>query len=152
MNIKYGDSLDIDMFGIPIYPDHKGPGVYVKNHLQSNDIIIAEDVLQQKWYIGKVHYWLRNENTHHNYIYKDNDGAYRDIYVNSLVATNNDLQKLSAKKEFCTWIITSAETSQKPDYYLTKKQQLWLSNIKNKLKPVFVGRDNITEVYRLNCD
>ena len=43
------------------FPDHASVGKYVKQHLQTGDIVVASDVLQQRWYVGQADFWLRNE-------------------------------------------------------------------------------------------
>lgn len=44
-----------------VHPDHIGAAEYLLGlPVHETDIVIAEDVLQQTYYLGKVDYWLRN--------------------------------------------------------------------------------------------
>jgi hypothetical protein len=50
------------------------------------------------------------------------------------------------------WVITSGETYKYRDYYLSEKQNEWLSEVEKEIKPVYVGRDNATGVYLLESE
>ena len=117
--------------------------------MREDDIIVAEDVLQQKWYVGRVNYWLRNPATHAGYLYYDEHGAVRDIYVASRVCSAAVIAGLEAQKER-VWVITSGETAAKPKYNLDDAQRRWLRRLQQS-GPVYVGRDGVTAVYCLNC-
>jgi 4-amino-4-deoxy-L-arabinose transferase-like glycosyltransferase len=147
--LRYGESLLSSKF--EYYPDHKGAGEFVKNHRAPDDIVLAEDVLQQYWYSGSVDYWFRNIKDTSPYLYKTSDGLFRDIYVNSAVATIDILTTLTQSNKRI-WLITSAETYPNRNYYLSEQQRKWLSDVETKYVPVFVGRDEITKVYFLNCN
>ena len=42
------------------FPDHAATGRYVAARLRPDDVVIATDVLQQRWYVGRADYWLRS--------------------------------------------------------------------------------------------
>ncbi len=47
--------------GYKTHPDHKGAAAFImQQRLGPNDIIVAEDVLQQTYYLGHVDYWLQS--------------------------------------------------------------------------------------------
>jgi len=131
------------------FPDHRSAGQFVRMRMREDDIIVAEDVLQQKWYVGRVDYWLRNPATHAGYLYYDEHGAVRDIYVASRVCSAAVIAGLEAQKER-VWVITSGETAAKPKYNLDDAQRRWLHRLQQS-GPVYVGRDGVTAVYCLNC-
>ncbi len=152
--VQHGESLNAAALGFPIYPDHKFPGEYVAKHRKPDDIIVAEDVLQQQWYAGKVDYWLRSYGSESggNFLYKGKDGNLHDIYVNSIVTTPKILDFLTNNKNQKIWLITSSETYYLRDLYLSDNQRQWLETIENSYTPVFTGKDEITRVYCLNCE
>ncbi len=152
--VQYGGRLNEAALIFPFYPDHKTPGEYVAAHRKSNDIVIAEDVLTQNWYAGKIDYWLRQYDTDTGsiFMYKGKDGELHDIYINSIVATPGILRSISSDKSQRVWLITSGETFYKRDLYLIDEQLQWLEEIESSHSPVFTGKDNITQVYCLHCD
>ena len=152
--IDYGDRLNEEALIFPFYPDHKFPGEYVAARRHENDIVIAEDVLEQRWYAGTIDYWLRkyNADTGGRFAYKGKDQKLHDIYTNSIVATTEILGTITNDKSHRIWLITSGETYNHRDWYLTNNQRQWLEHIESTHTPVFTGKDNITQVYCLNCE
>lgn len=148
MSLDYGES--VPSFPYEYYPDNKGAGEFVKKNLAPGDIVIAEDYLAQHWYVGQVDYALRDLITDASYLYKAPDGIIRDYYVNSTPATPDVLSRLDRSSRRI-WLITSAQVAPDRQYYLNEKQRHWLGKIERENAPVFVGRDNLTKVYCLNC-
>ena len=152
--VDYNDSLNEAAHLFPFYPDHKFPGEYVAAHRHENDIVIAEDVIQQRWYAGTIDYWLRkyNADTGGSFAYIGKDKELHDIYTNSIVATTEILDTIINDKNHRIWLITSGETYNHRDWYLRNDQRQWLEHIESTHTPVFTGKDNITQVYCLNCE
>jgi 4-amino-4-deoxy-L-arabinose transferase-like glycosyltransferase len=141
------------VYAYPLYPDHRTPGEFVRRNLAPNDIVIAEDPLQQRWYVGQVDYWFRNPDVVRRYLYEDVNGYHRDIYVGSrLLREIDDIASLTQQTRGKLWFITSGETYSKREYYLNDQQRRWLDSLENSKTPLFVGHDNVTKVYCLNCD
>jgi len=151
--IKHGDKFNEAALIFPFYPDHKTPGEFVAEHRKDNDIVIAEDVLTQYWYAGKMDYWLRQySELGGSFLYKGKDDDLHDIYVSSVTATPEILTAISNDRSRKVWLITSGETYYQRDLYLTKEQRQWLENIEANETPVFTGQDKITRVYCLHCE
>jgi hypothetical protein len=151
--IEYGDKTNRYAFIYPFYPDHKNPGLFVAKQRKAGDIVIAEDVLQQRWYAGKIDYWLRQYESESGglFLYKGKDQKLHDIYINSISATPDVLSFLTNNNTQRIWLITSGETYFQRELYLKDHQLRWLENIESSHKPVFTGEDRITKVYCLNC-
>ncbi|MEE9422708.1 MAG: glycosyltransferase family 39 protein [Gammaproteobacteria bacterium] len=149
--LTYGENTNQTSHIFRAHPDHKQTGRYVAEHSKPDDIIIAEDILQQRWYAGRVDYWLRNNENHANFLYTGSDSKLHDIYVNSIAATPEILDTLLANEDKRIWLITSGETYYQRKHYLNNKQQSWLDAIKKNNTPVLTGRDNISFVYCLHC-
>lgn len=147
-NLNYGES--VRSFPFEYYPDHKGAGEFVRNQRTSGDIVIAEDSLVQYWYSGSIDYCLRGPQEA-QFFHRALDGVVRDIYVNSVPATTDILDTI-AQSSKRIWLITSAELSTSRKFILGDEQLEWLADIESRYTPVFVGRDNVTKVYCLNCD
>jgi 4-amino-4-deoxy-L-arabinose transferase-like glycosyltransferase len=134
-----------------IYPDHRSLGCFVKGHLKANDIVVAQDALQQYWYVGKVDYWLRQPESIDSYVFKSN-GVSRDIYVLSEPTSDEIINKLINTKERI-WVITSGEVYNFKDNFLgvNTPQRNWINHVEDPYKPIITGLDNASAVYCINC-
>jgi len=152
--VTHGDAFNVAAASFPFYPDHKFPGRFVSEHRKAGDIVIAEDALEQRWYAGKVDYWLRKYGSESGgrFVYKGKDQKLHDIYVNSFVATAEILNTITSDKSQRVWLITSGETHNQRNIYLRENQRQWLTHIESTHTPVFTGKDKITKVYCLNCE
>jgi hypothetical protein len=71
-------SQDLSMF-----PDHRGAAQFFKSlEIGDEDIVLAEDMLQMTFYLGKVDYWLRSLNDAKGFV-KRKEGALVDIYTDT---------------------------------------------------------------------
>jgi len=117
---NYGEPNYWSALQFPDYPDHQSAGRFVSNHLQASDIVVAEDASMQKWYAGRVDFWLRDYNDARRYLYRADDGNLRDIYVNSRIVTPETLKKFNVMvtNGERIWVITSGETYENRSYFL----------------------------------
>jgi len=83
-----------------MYPDHKGAADYIQNLNPDSDfILIAEDILQQTYYLGKVDYWLREIDNANKYTIL-RDGRQVDFYTATpLLGTGAQLQSVLDNSE-----------------------------------------------------
>jgi hypothetical protein len=133
--------------GLQVRPDHRGPGRFVLQQRNPGDVVIAEDVLEQRWYAGRVDFWYRSLNDARRYLYQDDDGRSRDIYVGAELLDHPPEEDLLVPSGFGTWLITSGETASSRSWYLDPVQASWLDSLQAATRPVFVGEDGLTEVY-----
>jgi len=134
-----------------IYPDHRSLGCFVRDHLKANDIVVAQDALQQYWYVGKVDYWLRKPESIDSYLFESN-GILKDIYVLSEPTSDEIISKLENSKQRI-WVITSGEVYNFKDNFLgvNTPQRNWIDHVESTYKPVITGLDNASSVYCINC-
>ncbi len=85
-----------------------------------------------------------------SFVFPVDDGEFEDIYVSSHILNDSTLAKLQSIVDRRIWVITSAETANNHAYYLSKSQIAWLKALKQHQKPVYTGKDNITQVFLLN--
>lgn len=151
-SVDYGDETSQLIYAHPVYPDHKGPGEFLAARLGEDDIVIAEDALQQRWYVGRVDYWLRDPDLHAVYLYRDDDGRLTDIYVSSRIPTIAELERSWQPSERKVWLVTSGETANVWHFALDEARLAWLQEVFDRREPLFVGADGVTEVYCINCE
>lgn len=144
--LSYGQYISPSFHGLPFHPDHKGAGNYVKAHLLDDDVIIAFDVQQHQYYVGRVNYWIREVQDAKEYSYLDGN-TWRDIYTNSIVIKSlEELKKLLHERIHSrVWLITSGELIDSLAYLVPNGIHEQLSQWSQHL--VFVGNDGVTSVY-----
>src|SRR6185436_19969655 len=66
-----------------LFPDHKGAAAFIRSqNIKPGDILIAEDVLEQTYYLGRVDYWLISRKQAQLYVQRV-DGVIRDFYTST---------------------------------------------------------------------
>jgi 4-amino-4-deoxy-L-arabinose transferase-like glycosyltransferase len=131
------------------YPDHKGAAEYVVTQgIDENVIIIAEDVIQQAYYLPRVDYWLHEMSGARSFsIVKD--GLLIDQYTGSIVLGSGDaLRKVLAdNKEKEIFIIGSGENFHDG---VRRYRGDGIADVlqSDQLDELFVGRDGRTRVWK----
>jgi hypothetical protein len=134
-----------------IHPDHKGAAEYIRSiGLHPNDVIVAEDSLQQTYYLGHIDFWLRAMNEAAEFVYMK-DGAYRDIYTDApLIGSGAELMALVEQPDRgAIYIIGTAE-------FNSDNSRIRGDGIYDALQlpifaPVFLGRDGLTQVWKVRA-
>ena len=101
--------------------DHKGAASFMKTvPLHSGDVVIAEDVLQQTYYLGRVDYWLRSFEDANKGFLREKQGVLYDIYTATpLIGSGEQLSKLlDNDKRGAVYIIGSGETARNRPLFL----------------------------------
>jgi hypothetical protein len=136
--------------GARALPDHKGAAEYIKSlHLQPNDVLVAEDVLQQTYYLGRVDYWLVTKQVASKFVY-DSHGELRDFYTNTrLIGTGEQFQELIDRPDRgAIYVIGSGENQQDGRRYM-RSDGIWEVLASPRFKVMFTGRDGLTQVWKL---
>jgi len=135
--------------GYEKFPDHKGAAVFMKNlQIGSKDLILAEDVLQQTYYLGKVDYWLKALDRA-KYFVRDNEGTLVDIYTHTpLIGTGKDLENLLKDKTRGTiYIITNGEFPKHGNSSSSLGNGIFEVIDRYHPKVIYKGRDQITVIW-----
>jgi hypothetical protein len=137
--------------GYASHPDHKGAAEFVvSQHPGSRDIIVAEDVLQQTYYLGHVDYWLENKDVAAPYMHRVN-GRWLDFYTNTpLIGTGIELERLVDRLgRGAIYVIGSGENQENR---LTLMRAFGISQVLQspRFRPIYVGRDGVTRVWKVD--
>ncbi len=135
--------------GYANHPDHKGAAEFVESvHPGPRDIIVAEDVLQQTYYLGHVDYWLVNKQVGSVYLHRVH-GRWLDFYTNTpLIGTGAELKALLQQPgRGAVYVIGSGEDQEDGRRFMRA------FGIAEELhsppfKVVYRGRDGLTEVWK----
>jgi hypothetical protein len=134
--------------GYESHPDHMGAAEFMKSqHIVDEDVIIAEDVLQQTYYLGGVDYWLMSRTHARRYVELKN-GRIQDFYtgagVNSSAAMLEDL--LRTEHGHRIFVIGSGENWADKRKGMRGDMDPVLHS--QQFEVVYEGRDGLTKVWR----
>jgi len=134
------------------YPDHKGAAAFIESqHPTPNDIIVAEDALMQTYYLGHVDYWLQDREAAAPFLH-ELDGRWVDVYTDApLIGSGAQLERLVQRRDRGTiYVIGSGENAD------DRKTLMRGLGIEQELESpafhlVYVGRDHLTDVWRVDA-
>jgi hypothetical protein len=130
------------------FPDHRGAAQFVRTlNITPNDIVLAEDVLQQTYYLGHVDYWLIGRKHGWRYL-QQVDGRIQDFYTATAVIDNGEQFEalLDANPDRRIFVIGSGENTRDGRREMRGKgiNDLLTSD---RFESLFVGTDHFTRVW-----
>jgi hypothetical protein len=129
------------------FPDHRGAAQFVRTlNITPNDIVLAEDVLEQTYYLGHVDYWLIGRKHGWRY-FQDVKGSIQDFYTGTpVIDSGEEFQKLlDDNPHRRIFVIGSGENTK------DGRREMRGDGINNLLKSdrfetLFLGSDHFTTV------
>jgi Dolichyl-phosphate-mannose-protein mannosyltransferase len=138
--------------GYADHPDHKGAAEFIARlHPGPHDIIVAEDVLQQTYYLGHVDYWLVNKQVAAPYMHRV-QGRLLDFYTDTpLIGTGSELEQLVERPgRGAIYVIGSGE-NQEDGRGLMRAFGIAQALHSPPFHCVYVGRDGLTQVWKVDA-
>jgi hypothetical protein len=136
--------------GYDLHPDHKGAAEFIRSqNIKPEDVVLAEDVLQQTLYLGSVDYWLIGKEHARRFVNRV-EGRIVDFYTGTPVITNAvELEALYEREAgHRIFIIGSGEG--KEDQRLDMRGKSLQDALRSdRLKVVYNGRDGFTRVWQV---
>jgi len=136
--------------GYESHPDHKGAAEFVRSqHIVPEDVIIAEDVLQQTYYLGKgqVDYWLMSRNHARRYV-ELVDGKIRDFYTGAGVVSSASMLEELLQRERGHRIFVIGSGENQSDHRKGMRGDMDAVLRSKQFEVVYEGRDRLTQVWR----
>jgi len=132
-----------------ITQSHKGAARFIRGQdIKPGDILIAEDVLEQTYYLGRVDYWLISRKHARVYVQLV-DGEIRDFYTSTLVIGSGEQlrQVLDAHQGQRIFIIGSGENMRDGR---REMRGFGIFDVlkSDRLEQVYLGNDGVTKVWR----
>ena len=130
------------------WPDHQGAALFMRTqNLTADDIVLAEDVQEQTYYLGSVDYWLISRKHGRRFVHRV-DGVIRDFYTNTPVIDNGvDLAYLLDRyPDRRIYVVGSGEN--RGDDRREMRGDGIAAVLKSRFEAVYVGRDNYATVWR----
>ncbi len=138
--------------GYTNHPDHKGAAQFVAaSHPGARDILIAEDVLQQTYYLGHVNYWLVNKEVAAPFMHEV-AGRWLDFYTNTpLIGTGQDLERLIERADRGAIYIIGSGENWEDGRTLMRGFGISQALRSSQLRVVYRGRDGLTQVWKADA-
>jgi hypothetical protein len=135
--------------GYATHPDHKGAAEFMRSQkLGPRDVVLAEDVLQQTYYLGHVDYWLIAKYVAAQFVRQTQGDRPREIYVNApVIGTGEELAALLDNPNRGTiYIIGSGEQQVDGRRYA---RGLGIQEVldSGRFNVVYHGRDGLTKIW-----
>ena len=132
------------------HPDHQGAALFIRSlHLGPRDIVIAEDVLQQTYYLGHVDYWLYSREAAGQFV-RPIDGQLEDFYTNTpLIGTADGLQRLLASSDRGAIYVIGSGEEQEDGRLHARGPGLSQLLASPRFKEIWRGRDGLTTVLKV---
>lgn len=130
------------------YPDHRGAAQFMRTqNITADDIVIAEDVLQQTYYLGSVDYWLIGRKQGWRFVHEMN-GRIQDFYTGTPVLdTGESFRKvLDSNPQRRIFIIGSGENTSDGRREMRGPEISALLR-SDRFQALFLGHDNFTKVW-----
>lgn len=131
------------------YPDHKGAAQFVRSlNLRPQDIVLAEDVLEQTYYLGRVDYWLIGRKHAQRFVQRVN-GDIRDFYTGTPVVDDGaQLRELMDSAGDRQVIIIGSGENQSDRRRGVRGPEISAVMQSDLVEALYVGRDGLTKVWR----
>jgi hypothetical protein len=138
--------------GYAHHPDHKGAAEFVAGlHPGPQDIIVAEDVLQQTYYLGHVDYWLVNKQVAAPFMHSVN-GRWLDFYTDTpLIGSGVELERLVEKQNRGAIYVIGSGENQEDGRSLMRAFGISEALQSPAFRLVFRGRDGFTLVWKVDA-
>ena len=138
--------------GYANHPDHKGAAEYVAQlHPGPHDIIIAEDVLQQTYYLGHVDYWLVNKQVAAPFMHQVR-GQWLDFYTDTpLIGTGSELEQLAERPDRGAIYVIGSGENQEDGRSLMRGFGISQALSSPPFHMVYLGRDGLTRVWKVDA-
>ncbi len=134
--------------GYESHPDHKGAAEFMKSqNIVAGDVILAEDVLQQTYYLGHVDYWLMSRDHARRYVELKN-GRIQDFYTGAGVISSAAMleELLRNERGHRIFVIGSGENQSDRRKGMRGDMDPVLHS--KQFEVVYEGRDGLTQVWR----
>lgn len=136
--------------GYEVHPDHKGAAEFIQSlNLGADAILIAEDVLQQTYYLGSVDYWLREIDNSHKYSIMRH-GQLVDQYTGAVtIGTGAELEAVLDQGTEVDVFVIGSGANILAQATLFRGQGIAQVLESDRLQEVYIGRDGKTKIWKL---
>jgi hypothetical protein len=129
-------------------PDHKGAAEFMRTqNIVPGDVVIAEDVLQQTYYLGSVDYWLMSRTHARRYVERV-DGRIVDFYTRTPVISSAKMLEDVMRRERGHRIFVIGSGENQSDGRRGMRGDMDGVLRSDRFEVIYTGRDGLTQVWR----
>jgi hypothetical protein len=129
-------------------PDHKGAAEFMRGqNIVPEDVVIAEDVLQQTYYLGSVDYWLMSRIHARRYVERV-DGRIVDFYTHTPVISSAKMLEDLLRREHGHRIFVIGSGENQSDDRRGMRGDMNGMLHSDRFEIIYTGRDGLTQVWR----
>jgi hypothetical protein len=134
--------------GYGLHPDHKGAAEFMRaQQIVEDDVVLAEDVLQQTYYLGEVDYWLIGREVARRYVKQTKAGVV-DFYTGTPVITSGEeLQEVLQRDQGQRIFIIGSGENQADQRRRMRGDEIFDMVESDRFTVVYKGRDGLTKVW-----
>ena len=133
------------------FADHRGAAQFMRSiKLGPRDIVVAEEVLMQTYYLGHVDYWLVDARIASSFVQRL-DGQVVDVYTHTpVIDSAAALSRLiETPGRGAIYVIGSGENQDDGRQYMRGEGISQLLN-SSQFKLIYVGADHLTKVWKVD--
>jgi hypothetical protein len=134
------------------FPDHKGAAEYMRSiKFDPKDIVLAEEVLLQTYYLGHVDYWLVNRNVAANFVERWN-GKIVDQYTHTpVIGSGEELRALLERPDRGAIYVIGSGEEQKDARRFMRGDEISSLLQSDEFKVVYLAPDKLTKVWKVDA-
>jgi 4-amino-4-deoxy-L-arabinose transferase-like glycosyltransferase len=134
------------------FPDHRGAAAYMRSiKLGPKDVVLAEEVLLQTYYLGHVDYWLVNRNVAASFV-ELWQGRIVDQYTHTpVIGSGAELRALLDKPDRGAIYVIGSGESQEDGRRFMRGDEIFELLQSDEFKVVYVARDKLTKVWKVDA-
>lgn len=135
------------------YPDHRAAARFMQGvERQPGDLVLAEEVLMQTYYLGKVDYWLVGAHIAARFVEQLDDGRVLDFYTHTpVIGRPEELQALLDRPDRgAIYVIGSGEDMHDGRQYL-RGPGLHALLTSDAFRVIYEAPDGLTKVYKADA-
>lgn len=134
--------------GYAMHPDHQGAARFVRSlNPTVADIVLAEDVLQQTYYLGAVDYWLISRQFARRYVERV-DGRIVDFYTGTpVIGSGEELERLLRQHPEQRIIVIGSGENMVDGRRSMRGLGILEVLASDRFEAVYTGRDGLTQVW-----
>ena len=134
------------------FSDHRAVAQYMRSVPRApGDLVLAEEVLMQTYYLGKVDYWLVSANIAAAYLERV-DGRLLDIYTHTpVIGTGPQLQALLDRPDRGAIYVVGSSENDEDGRLLMRGEGIARLLASDAFHTVYVAPDGRTRVYKADA-
>jgi 4-amino-4-deoxy-L-arabinose transferase-like glycosyltransferase len=131
------------------FPDHRGAARFIRSAgLGPKDIVIAEEVLMQTYYLGHIDYWLQSPAFAASFVIRKN-GQFVDEYTDTpVISTGAALRALLDRPDRGAIYVVGSGENQEDGRLELRGPEIAALLQSDRFQEVYVGPDRLTRVWR----